>query len=290
MKKVLTLTLMLLVLTSCFSGCSLVARYYGNRLDRNGSKTNGLESAPSSEGEAPLHLKENLVLSANDSAGTLCGMIAFTSNQSFEFLVNLYEGYGTLKGNYRLEGDEGRVLRIVCTVTDVNFSGFAGDTLTGFTLVANNTGYTINLDNADYVGMVSRGMSFYELSVSQELPEEDTSPRLKLMDNLTLKTYDDYGILLASITFVSESQFEMTVNLYEGWGTVKGNYSLVGEGNSVNRIMCTVTDVNFSGFIGDNVSGFMITPHGMGKYRIKLNNTDYLGALPTQAFMQETTA
>ncbi len=289
MKKVLALTLMLLVLTSCFSGCSLVVRYLEKRPDQVGSKANRLENSPSSEEDVPLCLKENLVLTANDSTGTLCGMIAFTSNQRFEFLVNLYEGYGNLKGTYRLEGDEGRVLRIVCIVTEKDFSGFVGDNLTGFTLAANNTGYTIHLDNTDFAGMVSDGMSFRELDVKQELPKEDTTPRLKLKDNLTLESYDDYGILLASITFVNESQFEMTVNLYEGWGTVKGDYSLVGEGNSVNRIMCTVTDVNFRGFIGDNITGFMITPHGMGKYRIKLDNTDYLGALPTQAFMQETT-
>lgn len=53
------------------------------------------------------------------------------------------------------------------------------------------------------------------------------------------------------IEVFSDGTFIMTVNLYEGMGTVKGEYEQDGD-----MLYCTVTERDFSGFLGDDVDYF----------------------------------
>jgi hypothetical protein len=78
----------------------------------------------------------------------------------------------------------------------------------------------------------------------------------------------------ASITMKSDSTFEMQVNLYEGFGNLKGTY----EKGEYGVITFNVTEKDFSGFAGDTVQAFELQPSGDG-YKICFLDVEFIGAL-----------
>ena len=79
-------------------------------------------------------------------------LLTLNTDGSFEFIVNLGEGMGSMKGTYSLDA-----YSLVLTITDKDFSGFAGDDLTSttFAIIDNYTllytGAPIGLIAADSV-------------------------------------------------------------------------------------------------------------------------------------------
>ncbi len=59
------------------------------------------------------------------------------------------------------------------------------------------------------------------------------------------------GAYSPSVTFFDDGTFVMHENLYEGMGDYSGTYSFDGS-----YYDCTVTDISFSGFKGDNIKQF----------------------------------
>ena len=92
-------------------------------------------------------------------------------------------------------------------------------------------------------------------------------------------SYD--GMLAAKLKLSPDFTFEMTANLYEGYGTITGTYTI----NADKTLTCVVKDKDFWGFIGDDLSGFKLTPQGNGSYVIKFDNVEYVGALPDNSVL-----
>ncbi len=93
--------------------------------------------------------------------------------------------------------------------------------------------------------------------------------------DLVLICSKDEGYKTAKFTVIGENEFLMVVNLLEGYGNITGSYIVTEEGSYV----CTVEDKDFSGFVGDEISGFTLKPINEDKYIINLHNVDYIGDL-----------
>ena len=85
----------------------------------------------------------------------------FNTDGTFVMTVNLLEGFGDFNGTYTLEGADGVVSAIRCTVTGKNFSGFTGEELASFVLTAQADGtYIVTLDGIEFVGGLEDKASF----------------------------------------------------------------------------------------------------------------------------------
>lgn len=86
---------------------------------------------------------------------------------------------------------------------------------------------------------------------------------------------EDSMYAAGSIVLKPDFTFEMSVNLYEGFGNIKGTYEYADYG----VITFNVTEKNFSGFVGDTVQAFELQPSGTDKYTIAISDVYGIGAV-----------
>ena len=165
MKKILAL-LIVFALTLSLCGCSLPFL--------NNPQTNGpTPSEPVSSDNVPSKGSASKVESSepekedkkNEDVLLVCPMegsqyvtasITMKSDSTFDMQVNLYEGFGNLKGTY----EKGEYGVITFNVTEKDFSGFAGDTVQAFELQPSGDGYKICFLDVEFIGALNEGAVF----------------------------------------------------------------------------------------------------------------------------------
>lgn len=118
------------------------------------------------------------------------------------------------------------------------------------------------------------GMMGGQEDVPQVSPAPMQPPAQMVQLLFNLYNYDG-ETLAAEIAVYSDNTFEMKVNLFEGWGTIIGAYYV--EPN--NNITCTVEQMDFSGFHGDNLEKFVLEYTGDENFTVHLEEVDRLGML-----------
>ncbi len=89
-------------------------------------------------------------------------------------------------------------------------------------------------------------------STESSKPEETETAELITADATYISTNENFsGDYRPSITFNKDGTFVMRENLYEGMGQYRGTYEFDG-----NYYECSVIEVDFSGFTGDDVRKF----------------------------------
>lgn len=165
MKKILAL-LIVFALTLSLCGCSLP---FLNKPQTNGptpSEPVSSDNAPSkgsaskvesSEPEKEDKKNEDILLVCPmEDSQYVTASITMKSDLTFEMQVNLYEGFGNLKGTY----EKGEYGVITFNVTEKDFSGFAGDTVQAFELQPSGDGYKIFFLDVEFIGALNEGAVF----------------------------------------------------------------------------------------------------------------------------------
>lgn len=120
----------------------------------------------------------------------------------------------------------------------------------------------------DYMTVVDNIYTVYEEETEEEVVETEESGTVSSSTTETASsssstfsgTYYDSsmsGDFQPYITFNSDGTYTMSVNVYEGMGESKGTFV-----NSNSTITCTVSSINFGGFIGDEITVFTFTIDG----------------------------
>ena len=119
-----------------------------------------------------------------------------------------------------------------------------------------------------------------EISVETRAPEApvDTpvdAPAMQAPQLLFTLSYYEYETMCGEIAIYSDNTFEMTVNLYEGYGKLTGTY-FAQQDNTLNL---TVSSKDFSGFAGDNLVHFDLVCTGSEQYTLVMLEAERLGML-----------
>ncbi len=170
--------------------------------------------------------------------------ITLKSDGTFTMKVNLFEGMGNVSGTWQNHNG-----MLDCRITSRDFSGVSGDTVTAFNLYvsAGSLSYA-----GEALGMTQWGDSFL-LSGSSQQPTQPTGA----LQTGTYYSNLGLGSSEPRIEIKSGNAFTMTANLYEGFGTLTGTYTLSGS-----TATFTVNARNFSGVTGDDVNSFTATVSG----------------------------
>lgn len=167
MKKTIALLLVFaLALSLC--GCKLpflddgiktpASSISGGSADKMPSQDQSSEEASSSEKEEskPEEAEDITLVCPMEGSMYAAGSIVLKPDFTFEMSVNLYEGFGNLKGTY----EKGEYGVITFNVTEKDFSGFAGDTVQAFELQPSGDGYKICFLDVEFIGALNEGAVF----------------------------------------------------------------------------------------------------------------------------------
>lgn len=118
-----------------------------------------------------------------------------------------------------------------------------------------------------------------EISVETRAPEapaaQPAEPSAQAPQLLfTLSHYED-GTMCGELAIYSDNTFEMTANLYEGYGKLTGTY-FAQQDNTLNL---TVSSKDFSGFAGDNLVYFDLVCTDGEHYTLVMLEAERLGML-----------
>ncbi|MBR2677266.1 MAG: hypothetical protein IKE28_10195 [Solobacterium sp.] len=226
----------------------------------NSAAAEDIESAPESVSTTPVEnalLEETetpasatvsaTYISTNENfSGDYRPSVTFNQDGTFVMTENLYEGMGEYKGTYVFDGNY-----YECTVTDINFSGFAGDDVTKFEFLQFNPNTLWLLDNL----CGSREKDVFTISDGSENSNEEYTikpaqevgaiTKARLYENSSDMFSEPY---LPSLLLNPDGTFVLTENLFAGMGHYSGTYTIDDY-----ILDLHVDSVDFSGFAGDDV-------------------------------------
>ena len=221
---------------------------------------------------------EGTYVSTNESfSGKYRPSVTFNKDGTFAMEENLYEGMGTYSGQYSYDG-----YYYECGVSEISFSGFAGDDVKkiGF---ARFDGNTIILQD-DLCGSLSKDVFVREEQLKDNSGSEDYTikPKQEVGEVNETRLYSSSSKMFSdpyvpTLQLNPDGTFELTENLFEGMGHYKGTYATADE----YRLTLTVTDTDFKGFSGDSVK--TIEFEALSKDVLELR-TDLCGSLTGDIF------
>ena len=206
------------------------------------------ETVPLEEAEtsAPVTVSATYISTNENFSGDYRPSITFNKDGTFVMTENLYEGMGEYKGTYAFDGSY-----YECSVTEVSFSGFAGDDVKKFTFLQFNPNTLWLLDNL----CGSREKDVFMIADETENKKEEYTikPAQEVGEITKARMYENSSDMfsepyLPSLLLNPDGTFVLTENLFAGMGHYSGTYTIDDYVLDLH-----VDSIDFSGFAGDDV-------------------------------------
>ena len=169
--------------------------------------------------------------------------LTFSEDGTFVMKENLYSGMGEYRGTYQYDGTY-----YECTVSEVTFSGFAGDDVKAFSLMRFDADNIVLLDNL--CGSMQKDVF---TKTAQTAETGSYRPAQELGAVTDVRTYISDSDWFSSpycptLQLNPDGTFTLTENLFSGMGHYTGTYDIEDINLTLN-----VEQIDFSGFAGDDI-------------------------------------